>query len=139
MDAEALATAMANATAKTMRPENKVAPKVSAYNPEGIEKPRLKCAMYQGGSPIGHGNQTQTLTVEEIHALNTLEPGEYAIEKLDGSPSRITIRAQYDANAEIQKLFILYPEGDEHKNLFPSLVNLCRQCVPAARKTPKVA
>lgn len=137
--AQIAASAAAEGAAKAKMPENKQAPMVSAFNPLGERdhpRPALRCWMYFGSAPIGSPRENHTLTVEEIIALNAVMPGHYRITKMDGSQAVIEVRGQMNSNRELERLWILLPEGDEQRNLYPRLADFAAQCVDANRVQP---
>lgn len=116
----------------------------SAFNPEGERlnpRPKLKCHMYFGSAPIGSPKEVTTLTHAEITALNQITPGHYKIKKHDGSSSVIEVKGQMNANRQLDRLWILLPEGEDNaqKNGYPGLAAFAQQCCEANRVQPEVA
>lgn len=117
-------------------PENKQPPGVSAFNPDGERdhpRPKVKCYVYFGSAPIGSPKDNRTVTREEIDALNTLTPGHFRITKMDQSQVVVELRGQVNSNRVLERLWIVLPDGDEQKNLYPPLTDFCRQCCEANR------
>lgn len=133
MSASEIAEISATAAAKAKKPENIVHPGKSVYSyPEGEvahPKPFLKCRMYFASSPM----ERVTMTPAEVEAANSLTPGHYRVTKMDGSTAVIEIRGQVNSNQELDRLWILFPEGDTDKNLYPGLSILGPMCSDANR------
>ena len=113
----------------------------SAFNPDGEKanpRPKLKCHMYFGSAPLGSPKEVTTLKHSEIAALNAMTPGHYRIEKLDGSKMVVEVRGQLNSNRELDRMWIILPEGDEQKNLYPSLTSFATQCSDENRVTPEM-
>lgn len=152
LSASDMAEAIAEATRKGMEAgADRVKPKEvklsetvrkSAYNPDGDRdhpRPKLKCYMYFGSAPIGSPKEVTTLTHAEIAALNGVTPGHYRIQKMDGSKMVIEVKGQYNANRELDRLWITLPEGDDQKNLYPPLAQFAAQCRDENRVSPEMA
>jgi len=117
-------------------PENITAPLVSDTNPLGERdhpRPRLKCPMYFGGTPIGSPRSSAELTAEEIESLNVVVPGHYRVRKTDGSTQVVEVEGRMNSGMELDLLRFKIPDGDETKNSYPGLAELARQCVPSNR------
>lgn len=113
----------------------------SAFNPDGEKanpRPKLKCHMYFGAAPIGSPKETTTLTHAEIAALNAMTPGHYRIEKMDGTRMVIEVRGQLNSNRQLDRMWIILPEGDDQKNLYPPLASFASQCREDNRVTPEM-
>lgn len=134
ISAAQIADIAANAAAKAKMPENRVSPGISVYShPEGERdhpKAKLKCRMYLGACPI----EGVTCTPAEIDALNALEPGLYRVEKTDGSKAVLEVRGQWNANKDLERLWLVIPKDDENKNAYPGLVALSQQCNDPANR-----
>lgn len=114
----------------------------SAFNPRGerdYPRPKLKCHMYFGSAPLGSPKEVTTLTHEEIAGLNALSPGHYRVKKTDGSSLVVEVKGQMNSNRQLDRLWILLPEGDENKNSYPTLAEFARQCSEDNRVRPDVA
>jgi hypothetical protein len=94
--------------------------------------------MYFGSAPIGSPKEVTTLTHAEIEALNGVTPGHYRIRKMDGSQAVVEVKGQMNSNRKLDRLWIILPEGDENKNLYPPLAEFARQCVDSQRVEPVV-
>lgn len=142
--AEALAEAIEDREMKWRPHELKRSPQVSVYSyPEGElarPKPKLKFHVYLGSYPLGDPGDNRTLTPAEVEALNTLTPGFYRIRKMDRSEHVIEIRGQVNAKQELERVWILLPDGDAQKNTYPPLDELPKQCIEANRtRNPLIA
>jgi hypothetical protein len=136
-----MAEIAAQAAAKTHRSENEASPLYSTLNPEGERdhpRPKLRATVYFGSAPVGTPNDNTQLTAEEVVALNEMTPGYYNIAKMDGSKAVVEVKGQVNANRELERLWILLPEGDEAKNLYPPLVHFAQQCSNENRVSPVV-
>lgn len=136
-----MAEIAAQAAAKTRRPENESAPLQSTLNPAGERdqpRPKLRATVYFGSAPVGTPNDNTQLTADEITAINAITPGYYSIAKMDGSKAVIEVKGQVNSNRELERLWVLLPEGDEAKNLYPPLADFARQCDEAHRVNPVV-
>ncbi len=103
----------------------------SAFNPLGEKnhpRPKLKCHMYFGSAPLGSPKEVTTLTHAEIAALNNLTPGYYRIRKMDGSHGVVEVKGQVNSNQQLDRLWILLPQGDDAKNMYPPLASFAEQC-----------
>lgn len=133
MSGEEIAQIAGAAASKAKRPENDPPPYKSVYSTPAGErdapKPMLKCRMYFGSSPI----ERQTCTPAELEALNRVTPGIYRIAKMDGSHMNVEVRGQLNSNHQLDRLWILLPEGDPEKNLYPPLESFAAQCVDRNR------
>jgi hypothetical protein len=91
----------------------------------------LKCAIFDG--PI-HLNALQTLSGEEVAALNRIEPIEHAtIRKVDNSLVKATVVGGYDASGKLTKLVIVRPMGrDDNAQHFPPLIDMANQLADQA-------
>jgi hypothetical protein len=120
----------AEAAAKAKMPENRRPPLISDYNPLGERdhpRPKLKCHIYMGSAPVGSPRENTTLTRDEIEALNRMGPGFFRVRKMDGSNVVVEVRGQVNANRQVERLWIVPPEGDNDKNMYPPLVELATQ------------
>lgn len=109
---------LAKAIAQQNQRENVNAPMVSVYNPKGeTAHPRPQFTakkVYQNGVELNR----DTLTWEEIEALNALSavPGEYRVEKADGTPVPFTIKLTRGFNENtVERVDIHFPSKDEHR------------------------
>jgi hypothetical protein len=112
------------------RPEQK-----SVYNPDGERdhpKPKLQFHVYEGSYPLGDPSDNRTLTKAEVEALNSLRPGFYQVEMFDQSIAVVEIRAQLNAAQEIERLWVIFPEGKD-KNGYGSWPRIASYCTPARR------
>jgi hypothetical protein len=142
LDVAEIAKAVAEGTAKAQIPEDKNPPRISAFNPLGERdhpRPKLKCWFYFGSAPIGSPKENHTLTRAEIDALNGMTPGHFRITKMDQSTVVVEVRGQVDANRNIERLWLVLPEGDDQKNLYPPLADFAAQCSEANRVQPVLA
>jgi hypothetical protein len=113
----------------------------SAYNPLGERdhpRPKLKCHMYFGSAPLGSPKEVTTLTHDEVAALNGLTPGHYRVPKTDGSSSIVEVKGQMNANRQLDRLWILLPEGEENKNGYYPLAQFAASCRDENRVQPFV-
>lgn len=106
---------LAKAFAATQKKENTQAPMVSVYNPRGETdhpKPALRAKTLQNGIELDH----DTLTWEEIEALNALPAGEFRVTKANGNKVTFTVRLVRGMDGTtVERVEIHYPSKDEHR------------------------
>lgn len=139
---EQIAEIAANAAAKAKMPENKRPPLESVFNPLGERdhpKPKLKFHVYMGSAPVGSPKEAGVLTRDEVEAINTLRPGHFRVKKMDGRDAVVEIKGQYNSNRILERIWVIPPEGDEAKNLYPSWVEFAKCCTDECRVDPMVA
>jgi hypothetical protein len=111
LTAEALAKAFATAN----RTENPQAPMKSVYNPKGETahpRPRLRAKTRQNGVDL----QEDTLTWEEIAAMNVLPPGVFRVTKGTGTTIPFTVTLTRGADEDsIEAVDFHFPCKDEHR------------------------
>ena len=113
---------LARAFAKTQRQENTMSPLVSTYNPEGERdhpKPTLRAKTTHNGVLLND----DTLTWEEVEALNALPPGDWRVSKANGVAIVLTVKHLLgNDGATLDRVEIHYPcKGDDrtdHRGLF---------------------
>lgn len=142
---EAQPMAMAQAQAKVNDPSNKVGPEVSVFNPRGQKDhrmPVLKCEIW---APWRSRESDHSLDREEVELFNLLQPGEYVIELVDGTPQKIVVIPQrHTISGEITRLTLSGPLNDdgkatslftaENKGLFPAMRLMLREILGDAAK-----
>lgn len=118
-------------------------PRISAQNPLGDRdhpRPELKCAITLG-TQEGKGKPIQRtypfddgdLTVQEILALNTLQPGNFVMRLYGGAEIKVSVVPEYDpASDELRRLVIVLPQhvtqrGSQLKNMLPGAVDIVAQ------------
>lgn len=121
----------AQAFEKVQNPSNRVATGCSVFNPRGEklddwQMPALKCEIHAPWviHPAYHG-----LDREEVELFNLLEPGEYSIELVDGSSTKLRVVGQRnDVTGAIEKLRIdTTTWNEEHKGKLPAMRAILRQ------------
>ena len=126
--AEALAAAFAKAT----RPENPQAPMVSVYNPKGETehpRPRLRAKTRQNGVEV----QEDTLTWEEIEALNALPAGEFRVTKHTGARIPFTVKLTRGLDdTRIEAADIYFPSKDDERYDHRPLLEYCLEVLESA-------
>ena len=134
LTAEALAQAFKTANTR----ENAQAPMVSTYNPKGETKfprPPLRCKTYQNGVVLDH----DTLTWEEIEALNALPPGEFKVSKANGVRIPFTVKHTKALDGEtLEKVELGYPCKDDMRYDHRGLFEYCVEALEFAGKTDEV-
>lgn len=118
-------------------PENKTHSGLSVFWPDvSIPKPKLKCKFLW----VGYEETAETLTPEEVVALNMLEPGEYSVTKADSKriPFKVTPK-YYDAidavtnRPKLEGLSVWFPcKGAEDRQNHLSKISYCRQAMGQA-------
>lgn len=109
------AQTVADMQRRTVMPENKFPPNVSAFNPRGdkdFPRPALKCEML-----LPWPAEEESLTREELELLNLLMPGEYTIRRADRTPIKIlvTVQLKLDSN-QPSKLLIHHDTAFNNDN-----------------------
>ena len=129
---------LAKAFAKTQKVENAQAPMVSVFNPKGDRdnpKPALRAKTTQNGIELG----TDSLTWEEIVALNCLPAGEFRVTKANGDRIPFTIRHVKGFNENtIERVEIHYPCKDEHRTDHKSLLDYICEVLKLAGQSEDV-
>ena len=135
LTAESLAKAFATAN----RTENTQAPMVSVYNPRGETahpKPRLRAKTLQNGVAL----QEDTLTWEEIEALNALPPGDFRVTKGTGNKIPFVVAFTRGADEDtIERVDFHYPCKDEHRYDHRPLLEYLCEVLEAAGQDADVA
>jgi len=106
--------------------ENRVAPGVSAFNPDGERdnpRPHLKCKhVWQCGFPVIQKASTKeeleliNLLIDEVNRCRRehIPLKEYMVSKADGRQARVTLEADYNATTDmVENLHINYPVRDQ--------------------------
>lgn len=116
-DMEVAATIHARAMKKALRPENEIAPGVSAYNPRGeVAFPRAKPThiFLQGPYPVCSPQDYATVTATEIALCNQLLPGDYLVTKADGTDVKVTVKTEFESNGRTPyRTTIIMPMADD--------------------------
>lgn len=126
-DAKVVATEALEKARKQVQPDNKTAPGISVFNPQGDKdyaRPSLKCKMF-----LPWQAEEVSLTWEEIELLNLLEPGEFAIRRNDGTKVRVTVQMTKTIDGKPDRLMLNAETGFDNLNhkLMPPLTDLLRQ------------
>jgi hypothetical protein len=133
------AESLAQAFAKSTRRENEIAPGISAANPRGDRdhpRPTLRTKTYQNGIEF----QQDTLTWEEILALNALPAGEFRVTKANGDKIKFTVKFTEGFDGiTVERVELAYPCKDEHRTDHKSLLDYCLEVLGLAGKTEAVA
>ncbi len=151
-DQEMAALFHAQAMKKALRPENEVAPGVSAYNPTGGVRPVPNGEFYLSGwpapgQPVPRGgftictvNDTFTVTNTEITLLNQLKAGTYAVTKADGTETKAGVVQHLDLGGKVATTVIMIQiADDEQKNNWPPLVQLLTEILTGESPTKSFA
>lgn len=143
--ADAIASALKEAVAGAREPipENKVAPQVSVFNPEGDRdhpRPGLECptflGVYDDDGKIAPAFEMveANCTVKEQELLNVVGQGEYLVTRMDGVKGLVKVQVRKDLNGKPSRKVLAVPHGwlgrDQYQQL-PSQVSLCEQIVGA--------
>jgi hypothetical protein len=132
------AAAALEQAARQQQPDNKMAPGISDFNPQGdlqFARPKLKCEML-----IPWEAEAESLTVEEIELLNLLEEGTFTIRRNDMSKVEIKVQIRRNLNGEPDRLLMNSESGfnEEFHWIMPSMVSILRQ-VLGQRASTKIA
>jgi hypothetical protein len=125
---------------QTAPKSNASVPLRSPFNPRGEKNfpmPLLKCDVY---CPWKMTPTYHSLDREEVELFNLLEPGEYPVEMVDGSTTRVHVVGVRDSNTgTLERLALLGGKDDtgvhaglftnETRHNFPSLKSMLRQMV----------
>ena len=125
---------------QTRKRSNEVGPEISAFNPRGekdFPMPKLKCEV---SCPWPNRPEWHSFTREEVELWNLVEPGQFQIEKMDGSVVEANvIGARNTTTGKLEALELvgaydtgekrfgpIFPKGGHHTT-FPPLTNMLRQ------------
>ena len=126
------AEALASAFAKANRHENPQAPMVSVYNPRGETahpRPRLRAKTRQNGVEL----HEDTLSWEEIDALNALPAGEWFVTKGTGSKIKFTVKFTRGVDEDtIEAVDLHFPCKDEHRYDHRPMLEYCLEILESA-------
>ena len=129
------ADALAQAFKQANQRENPAAPMVSVFNPKGERdhpRPALRCKTFQNGIPMDH----DTLTWEEIEALNALPAGSFKVSKSNGQRITFDVKITRGLDGDsLDKVEISYPCKDEHRHDHRSLYDYCVEVLEQADLT----
>lgn len=119
-------TEFAKAMHKVQRPENVNAPMVSVFNPRGeTAHPRpefIAKKVTQNGVYLDR----DTLTWEEIVAINSLPPGEWRVTKANGVRIPFTVKFVRGFDEEtIERMEFYFPCRDEHREDHRGIFDYC--------------
>lgn len=131
--------AFAEAYKKANTRENATAPMVSVFNPHGETvkpRPTLRCKTLQNGVELDH----DTLTWEEIEALNAVPPGEFQVQKASGQMTPLVVEHIKNVDGiTLDRVTIYYPsKGDDrldHRPLYEYLLEVLEQAGKADEVT----
>ena len=132
------ADALAGAFAKANQRENPQAPMVSVYNPYGETtrpRPGLRCKTNLNGIALDR----DTLTWEEIEALNALPAGEFRVAKANGQ--KISFKVRYHRGLDedtLERVEIEFPCKDEHRHDHRGLLEYCFDVLEQSGKSDEV-
>jgi hypothetical protein len=137
---------IAEAIDRTQRrtPENPISPDISDANPFGDRdnpRPGLKCDWWYGvidektkkAARSGHEMDPKSLTVWEQLALNSLEPMQGEVERLDGARMPVAVAAMKDDFGKTLYMTLAFPanvvskKSSENKNMIPRIEDLVLQ------------
>ena len=128
LTAEALAQAFKTANTR----ENPQAPMVSVFNPRGETlhpRPRLRAKTLQNGVEL----QEDTLTWEEIEALNVLPNGEFHVTKGTGSKIKFSVKFTRGLDEDsLERVDIHFPCKDEQRYDHRPLLEYCFEVLESA-------
>lgn len=105
---KALPKAIADATfeiqSRSKVIENTQAPRISAFNPTGGQRPSLTRRVFF----CGHQEEEGSLTNQEIELYNKIQPGEY-----NGGQWKVTSRK----NGQLEEVFVSLPVADPDQRM----------------------
>ncbi len=124
--------ALAKAFAQANQRENPQAPMVSCYNPRGETnhpRPRLRAKTRQNGVELNE----DTLTWEEIEALNALPNGEFYVTKGTGSKIKFSVKFTRGLDEDsLERVDIHFPCKDEQRYDHRPLLEYCFEVLESA-------
>ena len=129
---------LVKAFAKANQKENTQAPMVSVFNPYGDNvkpRPSLRCPTTMNGVKL----DKDTLTWEEIEALNVLPAGEFRVAKANGQ--KITFRVRHVKGLDedvLERVEIEFPCKDEARYDHRPLLEYCFEVLESAGKSDEV-
>lgn len=133
-------TATAKAMQKAMRPENEVAPGVSACAyPEGDlahPKGELPFEVFFDNYPCHKFPETEHWKEWELMAQ--LKPGDYTILGKEGTAMKITVRGETDVNGKLTKVWVDLPKDRDERKRVPQKIVLLTQIVRYGEPARKV-
>ena len=133
------ADALAQAFKQANQRENPQAPMVSVFNPKGETahpRPPLRCKTFQNGIPMDH----DTLTWEEIEALNALPAGSFKVSKANGQRITFDVKITRGLDGDsFDKVEIAYPCKDEHRHDHRSLYDYCVEVLESSGQDDTVS
>ncbi len=111
------AQTVADMQRRTVMPENKFFPGISAFNVRGdkdFPRPVLKCEMF-----LPWPAEEDSLTREEVELLNLLIPGEYTIRRADRTPIKIQVTVQLKLDSDRPSKLLIHHDtafnNDNHR------------------------
>ncbi len=120
------AEALAAAFAKAQRPENAQAPMVSVFNPRGeTSHPRPE---FSAGAVLQNGMKLDrdTLSWEEIEAINALPPGDWKVTKADGQACPFTVKhTKGNDGVKVERIDFSFPCRDEQRESHRGIFDYC--------------
>lgn len=125
--------------ARQQQPDNKFAPAISDFNPQGdrqYPRPKLKCPMF-----LPWEAEAESLTYEEIELLNLLEDGEYTIKRNDGSKVGVKVKLKRNLNGTPDVLLMNSEQAYNEENhwMMPGLTMVLRQVLGHRPHTKRAA
>lgn len=140
-NSQQVATEALNAASRQTQPDNKFAPGVSVFNPQGdltYARPRLKCEMF-----IPWEAEAESLTWEEIELLNLLQEGEFFVKRNDDTKVPITVRIEYNLGDRTKPNRLLMNSETSFNNdnhwMLPPLTSILRQVLNQKPETRRAA
>jgi len=135
VNSQKAATEALDMAARQQQPDNKFAPGISDYNPQGdreYPRPSLKCPMF-----LPWEAEQESLTFEEIELLNLLEDGEYTVKRNDGVKIGVTIKIKVNRNGTPDVLMMNSEAAfnEEHHWMMPGLTVILRQVLDSRPNT----
>jgi hypothetical protein len=129
---------LVKAFTKASQKENTQAPMVSVFNPYGDNvkpRPALRCKTLMNGIAL----DKDTLTWEEIEALNVLPAGEFRVAKSNGQ--KIAFKVRYVRGMDedtLERVEIEFPCKDEQRHDHRPLLEYCFEVLESAGKSDEV-
>jgi hypothetical protein len=130
---------LAKAFKATQKQENVAAPMVTFCNPKGDRDHPKPAFLPRKITQNGIELDRDQLMVEEIYALNALRPGNYRVEKANGTKTPFTVNDVRGVDGVvIERREIHFPSKDENQADHKGLLDYCLDVLAQSRQTKDI-